>query len=220
MGKLLINKRYRILLLLFMALGCKTNQYIHKSFEGVSYLMLYSDGNFTEKNVGFGTEGKEIIYGKWHKINDTIYLSYVKPQTYYTFDSLASIHEKYIKNLKGKCFKVHFPDTMFGFTVRVNGKEYISQEDSLCIPVKSINSFEICGFQTTTSYKVKNSLSNYFVINFKKNNYYDPILFLIDPPFKFIKRGRKLIPLDPYSSHPLNYYYIGSKKKFKANKKN
>ncbi len=197
---------FGILFFISILEGCKSKVYIAKGVDAFTYIKLCKNGKYVERNIGMFSKGRENIYGYWQKKNDTIFVKYLYPKIYFSYDSLAKIEEKTVKNAKNICFKVNFPDTLyFGFSLVINKKTYRSNSDTLCVPKQSFNQFDIYGFNTWTNYVIKDSSANFFTVNFAKN-YFVPQLkdTIIDPIMKYLIHGRKLIPLNPYTSEPFD----------------
>ncbi len=206
-----------IIALLIISYGCRTGVYVSSGPHSSTFIKLCKNGKFIRKYSGWSMEEK-YAYGYWMKKNDTIVLKIAHPTPKFFYDSLATVKEKVIDKIDKTCFKVSFPDTLFGFNVYINKKEYKSTSDSLCIPRQKINSFKIKGMLSWMEYIVKNPSTNYFIITFKKN-YLPPQPtenVIIEPSTKFIKKGKKLFPLDPYTLKPTKYYL---KRKFIDNYK-
>ncbi len=196
---------FGFLFFIFILEGCKSKVYIAKGVDTFTYIKFCKNGKYVERHIGMFSKGREYIYGYWQKKNDTIFIKYLYPKVYFSYDSLAKIEEKTVKNVKNICFKVKFPDTLFGFRVYINQKGYQSNSDTLCIPYQSFKKFKILGFNTWTNHIIKHPSANFFTVNFAKN-YFVPQLkdTIIDPTMKYLKRGSKLIPLNLYTSEPFD----------------
>lgn len=225
-NKLINRKLLRFLFIIastsLLLTACKSNVYMVKGFDATTYLKLCNNGKFIKIRSGFGSAGSKLIYGKWQKNKDTINFYYEYPKIYYSFDSLAAIKEKVLKNRDSIYFKIKSSDTIPVFRITINGKEYITKGISrtLCIPKTSMKRIKIQSLLYYTTYNIVDLKSNYFIIEFKKKEPQSLSNIIIDPFQQAIIQSERLIPLDAYDKKPMHYYYKRvAKDKYKFYKK-
>ena len=220
--KKLIKILFIIALPILILLSCKSSIYYYSSdIYGHAFLKFCRNGYFYGEGEAFPMYSGKVkyIFGKWYQHRDTIYLDYLEPKIYYSYDSLAVIQETVSGNKDTIKFELHFPQKPIFFNIFINNNRFYPDSVEKSAIHKEVDTVEVVKFskkqgleqikkfsifsypELIVYHKVLDTNANTFIIYFKKIPPKQLGIILLDAPTKFIKKRKKLIPI----ADPLGY---------------
>ncbi len=193
---------YQIKIILIISLflaGCSLKGvYQLKSYNTDIELLLKEDKSFI-KSINVNSE-TDTFYGKWSHINDTLFLSILKPHVFFNKQSLSIVKESVLPDDGKIYFEVYYDnnDTAAFTHIRLDekvittgpdGKASINKTDISEIHVSSLNTLAY------KDYKIKDKRSNHFEIVLHYKDVSSVNVLRVEPTTKYIVKGKKLIPI-------------------------
>lgn len=194
-----------ILILSLFTVSCAIKNKVYKARYngGIQKFIFMKNGEFKEYNVTAGF-GFDTLQGQWSKRNDTIILKYNFSNVYVNNDSLSTVVEKIKPNISDKII-FEIKNTLGkkeGFSkVIINEKEFLANEKGVVVINKSVLKGNKILFVSSLispvykNYTIKNMESNYFEVVLDYRDLLSLPLSGIDPPTKYLIKGRKIISI-------------------------
>lgn len=140
----------------------------------------------------------DTFWGTWSILNDTINLTITKPKVFINIDSFSSVEEYYLPDKDSIYFETMFQNKAIAPFVHIEMKNpycSITSDINGKIVVDKINASKFKAYSLSSlysiTYKIKNKLSNYFVIRLFKNKHNFSIL-RIEPKTQYLYQRNRI----------------------------
>ncbi len=207
MEKRIIIKYFLFIIVIFQ-ISCNIKTYEKSSYEDHYTLIFNKKEKHFIEYLQY-TNFKDTFCGTWENKDDTILLNIKSPDVVFSYKRDSSVEEYNKLNSDSIIFKVSEYANIY-----LNDNINSLQTDTtgyLKIKKNKLNNFTVNTFSDEIIYKVKDTLSDYFIVNTLPNTFDNYSILRVNPTIQFIKKKKNLIPV---INDSLMYEYKFKKKFF------